>query len=363
MSVRSGALKKVDAAFKRLEMMPGRGSAEGLVNALEAWKKTKPNWSSSIRNKDGAVEDLGRWAEHKVKVFGGGAVMAQAAGKAALLTASQDAAYRRDPTAVKQWIAGDPEFGSQMFEWTVKMDLVQRGTVVEAFVRIKAADLSSDERSAWNTHIMSAWNIATVVTNSGVKKRHYDLRFNIEWVGQDYGGPCYVVGVKRPPPNPNAKEIYVKSITDVHGDTSHIRKWANGQWSGGQAWGFRANMAEWAVTDRQAIIHEFGHVIGCPDEYLCTNHLGTGQAHSDAIHNQAPFSTNSIMNDTSSKGRIFDRHFAYVKETYRRWKPTVDADIKIMNNIGMSKPQEDIQSALYSGLALQRRRMGYHDDD
>jgi hypothetical protein len=361
LTVRSGPLKQIDEAFKRLEMMPNRGSAEGLITALQAWKRTKPRWTATILNKDGAVEDLTRWAELKVKVFGGGNVMAQAAAAASRLTAGQDEAYRRDPTAIKQWIAGDPQFGSQMFEWTVKLDLVQRGTVVEVFVRIKSPELSSDERSIWNSHIGSAWNIATVVTGSGVKKRHFDLRFNIEWVGASYGGPCYVVGAKRPPPNPAAKSLYVKGITDTHGDTAHVKQWANNQWAGGQAWGFRANMAEWAVTDRQAIIHEFGHVIGCPDEYLCTNHQGTGQTHSDAVHNQAPFSTNSIMNDTSQKGRIFDRHFAYVRETYRRWKPTATADIKIMNQVGMSKPQEEIQSLLHEGLARQRRRAGYSD--
>jgi hypothetical protein len=367
---RSRLLENVDKAFKALEDRPSRGTAEGLVLALDAWKKSKSDWQTTTRNNDSAVDDLTRWAELKVKFWTGGASPILAAQSATARMKLQDDALASTAQEVHQTIQGDPQFGDQDFSWTVKMDLIQRGTVVEAVVRILGTEedgttLDSSVRKAWDTHIKSAWNIATVVTGTGPKKRHYDLQFHIDWVEAGFTGPCYRVGAVRPPPDPAAKALYIQSQTSGAVSEQHrvqLSRQAHTNWSGGSAWGFRANMLSWAATDRQAIIHEFGHVIGNPDEYLCSKIRGFGHTFDNKTYNNPPFSTDSIMNNTGSSGRIHERHFRFVQMAYRRWKSGSGADVKILRNIGPDA-QTETRQLLEASLAGRRRAMGYDDDD
>jgi hypothetical protein len=72
------------------------------------------------------------------------------------------------------------------------------------------------------------------------------------------------------------------------------------------------DMLTWGDKDKEAVVHEFGHTIGLPDEYNVTKYNG---ANVDAsIYNQAPFSTKSIMNNTvSSRGStLYARHFKLI---------------------------------------------------
>ena len=79
------------------------------------------------------------------------------------------------------------------------------------------------------------------------------------------------------------------------------------------------HIGEWGDKDREAVQHEFGHAIGLPDEYLTTNYWLTDPGGADfvevpldlAIYNLAPFSSNSLMNNTMSRSgsKLFSRHF------------------------------------------------------
>lgn len=79
------------------------------------------------------------------------------------------------------------------------------------------------------------------------------------------------------------------------------------------------HLGQWGVQDKQAIVHEFGHVIGNPDEYWVKSHNIHFGGHERRDYNKPAFSTDSIMND-SRKGRVFRRHFAVVVRLYREWK-------------------------------------------
>ena len=71
--------------------------------------------------------------------------------------------------------------------------------------------------------------------------------------------------------------------------------------------------------DRKAINHEFGHMIGCPDEYRVTSISNTGQEWNPAIYDREAFTSDSIMNDPK-KGVLKERHFACVLREYNRWQ-------------------------------------------
>jgi hypothetical protein len=77
------------------------------------------------------------------------------------------------------------------------------------------------------------------------------------------------------------------------------------------------DMLTWGDKDKEAVVHEFGHTIGLPDEYNVTQYNG---ANVDAsIYNQAPFSTKSIMNNTvSSRGStLYARHFKLIATDFK----------------------------------------------
>ena len=78
----------------------------------------------------------------------------------------------------------------------------------------------------------------------------------------------------------------------------------------------RQNFGEY---DRKTINHEFGHMIGNPDEYMVTSISNTGQEWDAKIHDLPPFSSDSIMNNPL-KGKIEARHFACVLREYNRWQ-------------------------------------------
>jgi hypothetical protein len=79
------------------------------------------------------------------------------------------------------------------------------------------------------------------------------------------------------------------------------------------------HLTQWGAQDMQAIVHEFGHAIGNPDEYDVVSHNCNFGGHLGLNYNKPGFTTDSIMNDTR-KGLIRRRHFAVIAELYRQWK-------------------------------------------
>lgn len=79
------------------------------------------------------------------------------------------------------------------------------------------------------------------------------------------------------------------------------------------------HLNQWGAQDMQAIVHEFGHAIGNPDEYDVVSHNINFGGHQGLNYNKQGFTTDSIMNDTKD-GLIRKRHFAVVIRMYQDWK-------------------------------------------
>lgn len=329
---RSVELKAVDAEFKKVVVLKDISQLAALRKALDNWKKSQgPMWRASIRNHEGAVDELDALVNANVSVFN------QAALSARLQQARQNNAGVAINQRVKQKFGNnDPDFAGVEFAWNVVVHLVKRGTCIEAKVRIadKMVDqtntnyttVPAEERSAFRTHILSAWNIATVVAQEGSRTRYYDLIFDLEWVDASEGVPKYEINInKLHPTTPN-----------------------------------RDNLLNWLFGNREACIHEFGHMIGCPDEYNTVSVQGFGQLIGDAaMYNQAGYTTNSIMNNPGSAGRIHERHFNFLARHCRQILK-VDTSIKILRRIGPTDVEE-VRQMMVAHAHGRRRALGFDD--
>lgn len=118
------------------------------------------------------------------------------------------------------------------------------------------------------------------------------------------------------------------------------------------------DMSRWGDTDRTGILHEFGHMIGNPDEYTCTAFTKTGHTWSADIYGAKSYTTNSIMNNPTAEGRIHVRHFHPLLMHYQAWQHslghTPQARVEISNNVS-------IPSMMSFAAVARRRAMGYDD--
>ncbi|MEC5386832.1 hypothetical protein VVD49_13940 [Uliginosibacterium sp. H3] len=281
-------------------------------------------WRNSSRNHDGAVEELDKL------INGNAATFNQAALAARLAQARQNNAGVQVNQVVKQKFGNnDPDFAGVEFEWPVVFKIIKRGTVVEVKVSIGGSMsdgtyFPEEEKSAFRTHILTAWNVATVIVEEAPNRtRYYDLMFDLEWVDPGSPQPKYIV--------------------DVH--KLHDRD----------------NMRDWTFGNREACIHEFGHMIGCPDEYNTVSLQGFGQViHDAAMYSQAGYTTNSIMNNPGSSGRIHDRHFSFVARHCRQIMKA-PTEIKILRRTGPTDVEE-VRQLMVAAAHGRRRALGFDDD-
>ena len=316
-SIRSDHLRAVDAALKDYSAMKTPTNLVTLNNKLDDWQKSKDDWKASSRNLGGAVQELITFINQRMLYK---EVLNQAASRAQERTALHESHPRHVLREVNQVQRGNPP---QLYKWNVRFDMVKRGTVVEVVVHIKPVigdvALLDDVKRFWSLHIQKAWNIATIVERGA----HYDLQFRLNFT--DSVTNAYRVNIVNPPPD---IEAYVAARPAMKSADARA-EWARTN---------TPHMEEWARVDSQAVIHEFGHMIGCPDEYWTTSHKGFGHFNDGFIYNNEPFTTDSIMNDTSSKGRIHDRHFKFVENQYNLWKrPNPAARIEIIPNSGYGR--------------------------
>jgi hypothetical protein len=91
--------------------------------------------------------------------------------------------------------------------------------------------------------------------------------------------------------------------------------------------GAGANLSTWDVEDRVEVIHEFGHMIGNPDEYHVKSFENVPSPYRADIYDKPGFTTDSIMNNTDnydkknnkSYGKIHLRHFDTVKRAIAQY--------------------------------------------
>jgi hypothetical protein len=100
------------------------------------------------------------------------------------------------------------------------------------------------------------------------------------------------------------------------------------------------DMGTWGAGDPKAIVHEFGHMVGCSDEYGCTSFTPTaigGRTYGltyDTRWNVPGYSNDSIMNDPGQDGKVYDRHLTYVRHVYEAWKGVAQNTYQIVNARG-----------------------------
>lgn len=120
--------------------------------------------------------------------------------------------------------------------------------------------------------------------------------------------------------------------------------------------------------DRKAILHEFGHLIGNPDEYECTSFsANTGQSHVPAIHNVMAGATNSVMNCAPAMF-IEERHFAFILLHFRRWQEVVRghpvaARVELIKIDPEKSPYQNLNFGEALSMMLIRNRAPYMDED
>jgi hypothetical protein len=204
--------------------------------------------------------------------------------------------------------------GVKNFSWDVRLRLIERPTELAVRVAVKLAESSAiagDYKARWKRQIASSWNgaVLTIPGTGGAKARTLSVNFELEWKASSHTGPAYLVNVHQPPPRPAEAEYH---------------RVGTGQWQAterrvlvGNEVG-TPNMAHWGADDEAAIVHEFGHMLGCPDEYYTVSY--NGMPVNPGIYDQTPFTTDSIMNNTGPKGRILPRHYALIREQYELWQ-------------------------------------------
>lgn len=375
---RSGRLRLVDAALKDYEKRPSEVSLRVLRTAMDHWLQTGSGYSS-VRNHDGAVRQLDLWIDSQLETFKRPDPKSRPAvvdpmkpqippppllvpGMAAKKTApafkmpavktinvapgpdgrtdvASLAALRARQREDTQWETVSVD-GSQTitykpgesrmvqkpdqsweletvtvptpqdFPLNVRLKMRLLGEILQVKAQVNPVPkdgtvvLPATMRSEFRTHIRSAWNIATLVDGG----QRFPIDIDIEWV--DVGG--YELQIANPPP----KAVMAATM----GPMSKQQHEAARKKESARLMENTINMGEWAWSDRVGILHEFGHMIGNPDEYSVTAFDKLGQSYDASIHNAPSYSTPSIMNNPSEAGRIHARHFEFIRQEYEAWQ-------------------------------------------
>lgn len=324
-SLRNGAIGVIDAKMKEYDRSPtNRALLLELQSAVNAFKHEKDlkfassngDYTNSKRDKNGTITLLSKQVDAEVDAtnpgrplglnpFAGLAASAQVQALARQARAENDSVLISCPVTQQLDFrngAAPVEFG-----WTVQLKLTQGFTelVVDVALKLKpTAAIVGEYQMRWKTHIQSSWNNAKLIHGA----KQLDIRFNLVWKAVGSAEPAYEVNVHQPPPRPDEPE-YVKA-------GGKWDKGARGPTVGGGVG--TPDMGNWGADDSAAIVHEFGHMIGCPDEYYTKSFNGVPVAAD--IYDQLPLTTDSIMNNTGPNGRIHARHYDFIRAEYEKWK-------------------------------------------
>lgn len=513
---RSNLLKGVDRALEAWGKDPKQAKMKALQTAFKKWTDSKDAFDK-VRNVDGAVDELAELIEAKVGIPDAPALppsfknsmrpgpkpplgnpIEEAAKKARARARKQERdrwtvdvpvtqtityapgqTYQKWNPATSSWYAyvvPGPASEDMDYSWTVKLDLILRGMILEVRVQGAAGPAISEKvRQEWTKHILASWNNRAKLADKDNNKT-YEIQFNLVWVApgahvnsiglgdttptvQKTGAPlitadapsdviylselrlaalgapdlaawkaaklsgnvtvCRLVGgawaydAKPAASQPELADL-LKALTgtatftvkDVKGTgtfgpwaakdarmrqkilaglvtaKTEVKKTGSFEWKHAEdfpelrgfltpederkAWenaqNKTVNTAVFGDADRKAICHEFGHLIGCPDEYEVTSlSASTGQTWSNDIHNAVRFTTKSVMNNPGT-GLIYDRHFALILKQYREWQKSVrgkpiPAEI-VMNTVRQNEGVGHMTVQETLALLLIRQRQG-----
>jgi hypothetical protein len=212
--------------------------------------------------------------------------------------------------------------GVRNFEWKVRFRLTEMPTILQVKVIVKlvsAVAITGAFKERWQRQILSSWNNRAflVVPTSGIpNQKRLAVVFDIEWKDDTYASPAYVVTVVQPAALP-AHPKFVKTGVSQWEEKAPVIV------SGSQVG--TPHMGQWGADDETAVVHEFGHMIGLPDEYMTLTYNGNPLPAS--VYNCKAFTTGSLMNNTSAEGRIHLRHYQIIADEYNKWKGIAGAKI------------------------------------
>jgi hypothetical protein len=188
--------------------------------------------------------------------------------------------------------------GVQNYAWDVKLTFEDRPMViiVKPVIRYRAKpndphshNPSKQELDTWKARIQLAWRARFLV--SGTAK---DVAFDINFVDWDSptGQRAYQIDVVDIPVREALEKKLVQQGVMPQGSTLQAQHWkvreqAKRLTLDGSSLG-TPHLQQWGVADMQAVVHEFGHAIGNPDEYLVTAHNVNYGGHS-LSYNFQPF--------------------------------------------------------------------------
>lgn len=330
-SLRNGAIGAIDSKLAAYHKgSPNQAKLRELKNAIDAFIDEKNNkfaakggdYHSSKREGKQGVTTLLQQVQAELAAHAPGqqlapsymGIAAQVQQRALVRRANAEANHIDINVPVSQQLDYRDGQGLRDFAWNVRLRLTERPTELAVKVAVKlapAAVIAGDYKARWKRQIQGSWNGASlrIPGAGGSPSRVLPITFELDWKSQDFGGDVYVVAVHQPPPQPAQREY---------------QRTARGKWEATQRGPTvgtdvgTPHMAQWGADDNAAVVHEFGHMIGCPDEYYTVTYNGVPL--NAQVYNQIPFTTNSIMNNTGPEGRIFARHYALIKDQYEIWQ-------------------------------------------
>ena len=181
------------------------------------------------------------------------------------------------------------------------------------------AGLAEVDRVEWKTHILQAWSNKYKFVDRLNGANWYAVFFDIQWRNNAWpANQRYQVRVDPPatdfpttmsPQQQNMTKTMLPEGRALRQDVARHRDAPT------------RNMGVWGKGDKQAVLHEFGHMIGCPDEYdltACSDPNNYVTAYATA-YNVPGYTTDSVMNNPDSASRIYPRHFDYVRRVFEAW--------------------------------------------
>ena len=206
------------------------------------------------------------------------------------------------PAAFRQW-NGTYSWRSK---WRLRLDGTPEDSGLDVIVRLNTT-ASSDVKASWENAIRSKWSgrFAFAVLR--------DQPVALPTGGVDRYVELYPIRIVIP---------WVESAADAHYVLSANAPGAN---EGGRAGiGGTTSMTGWGTADTTDITHEFGHILGCPEEYFTTN--GVNYAAGGGAGFRDP--GGGVMNNPA--GPALARNFNVIKEEAAQLRGVAAAKTEIV---------------------------------
>ena len=202
-----------------------------------------------------------------------------------------------DQKAHKGWFSQRYAGAAEDTKWHIFFTLVFMPSInsLRVIVPIKA------------THIHASWSNKYKIRRAGNEQdRGIPILFDVQWTDSDLN--TYPVTAV-----PQAQTAAERFGADAHPTRQEVADHNDRE---------TEDLKKWGIVDRQALLHEFGHMIGNPDEYQVVGFVGENNRGYpyDGNYNRAGYSNDSIMNNPRSQSKIYPRHYTYIRHVFEEWK-------------------------------------------